>query len=134
MITIIAIVFTDLLVGIVIGILVGLFFMIRSNFRSSVLVINDSDKYMVRFRKDVSFLNKPIVKRKLEEVPENSYVLIDATRADFIDKDVIDVVNDFLHHAHLKNIRVEVKKSMHKPMHTLFISPKGNNIGLEPAQ
>ena len=134
MITIIAILFTDLLVGIVIGILVGLFFMIRSNFRSSVLVMNDNDKYMVRFRKDVSFLNKPIVKRKLEEVPENSYVLIDATRADFIDKDVIDVVNEFLHHAHLKNIRVEVKKSMHKPMHTLFISPKGNNIGLEPAQ
>jgi hypothetical protein len=60
-------------------------------------------------------------------------VLIDATRADFIDKDVIDVVNDFLHHAHLKNIRVEVKKSMHKPMHTLFISPKGKNIVLEPA-
>jgi MFS superfamily sulfate permease-like transporter len=132
-VTIIAILFTDLLVGIVIGILVGLFFMIRSNFRSSVLVVNDHDKYLVRFRKDVSFLNKPIVKRKLEEVPENSYVLIDATRADFIDKDVIDVVNEFLHHAHLKNIRVEVKKSMHKPMHTLFKSPTGKNIVLDPA-
>jgi MFS superfamily sulfate permease-like transporter len=132
-VTIIAILFTDLLVGIVIGILVGLFFMIRSNFRSSVLVVNDHDKYLVRFRKDVSFLNKPIVKRKLEEVPENSYVLIDATRADFIDKDVIDVVNEFLHHAHLKNIRVEVKKSLHKPMHTLFKSPTGKNIVLEPA-
>jgi MFS superfamily sulfate permease-like transporter len=132
-VTIIAILFTDLLVGIVIGILVGLFFMIRSNFRSSVLVVNDHDKYLVRFRKDVSFLNKPIVKRKLEEVPENSYVLIDATRADFIDKDVIDVVNEFLHHAHLKNIRVEVKKSMHKPMHTLFKSPTGKNIVVEPA-
>ncbi len=132
-VTIIAILFTDLLVGIVIGILVGLFFMIRSNFRSSVLVVNDHDKYLVRFRKDVSFLNKPIIKRKLEEIPEDSYVLIDATRADFIDKDVIDVVNEFLHHAHLKNIRVEVKKSMHKPMHTLFQSPTGKNIVLEPA-
>ena len=132
-VTIIAILFTDLLVGIVIGILVGLFFMIRSNFRSSVLVINDQDRYLVRFRKDVSFLNKPIVKRKLEEIPADSYVLIDATRADFIDKDVIDVVNEFLHHAHLKNIKVEVKKSMHKPMHTLFKSPTGKNIVLNPA-
>lgn len=132
-VTIIAILFTDLLAGIVIGILVGLFFMIRSNFRSSVLVVNDGSKYLIRFRKDVSFLNKPIIKRKLEEVPADSYVLIDATRADFLDKDVIDVVNDFLHHAHLKNITVEVKKSMHKPVHNLFKSPTGKNIVLEPA-
>lgn len=120
MVTIIAILLTDLLVGIIIGIAVGLFFMIRSNFRSSVLVVNDHDKYLVRLRKDVSFLNKPIVKRMLEAVPEDCYVLIDATRADFIDKDIIDTINEFLAHAHLKNIRVEVKKSLHKPMHLLF--------------
>jgi MFS superfamily sulfate permease-like transporter len=133
-VTIIAILFTDLLIGIVIGLIVGLFYMIRSNFRSSVLVVNDSNKYLVRLRKDVSFLNKPIIKRKLEEVPENSYVLIDATRADFIDKDVIDVVNEFLQHAELKNIRVEVKKSLHKPMHLLFTTPKVvDELSLEPA-
>jgi MFS superfamily sulfate permease-like transporter len=97
--------------------------MVRSNFKSSVLVVNDHNKYLVRLRKDVSFLNKPIIKRRLEEVPENSYVIIDATRADFIDKDVIEVVNEFLLHAHLKNIKVEVKKSLHKPMHLLFRSP-----------
>lgn len=123
MVTIIAILFTDLLIGILIGILVGLFFMIRSNFRSSVFVVNDSKNYMVRLRKDVSFLNKPIIKRKLEQVPENSYVIIDATRADFIDKDIIDVVNEFILHASLKNIHVEVKKSIHKPMHLLFHAP-----------
>jgi MFS superfamily sulfate permease-like transporter len=133
MVTIIAILFTDLLVGIVIGIFVGLFYMVRSNFRLSVLVVNDDNKYLVRLRKDVSFLNKPIVKRKLEEVPENSYVLIDATRADFIDKDVIDVVNEFMQHAHLKNIRVEVKKSLHKPMHMLFKTPKTEKLEYEPA-
>jgi MFS superfamily sulfate permease-like transporter len=72
----------------------------------------------------VSFLNKPIVKKKLEDVPENAFVLIDATRADFIDKDVIEEVNNFLCHAHLKNIKVEIKKSMHKPMHLLFQQPK----------
>lgn len=126
-VTILAILFTDLLVGIMIGILVGLFFMVRSNFRSSVFVVNDSKNYMVRLRKDVSFLNKPIIKRKLEEVPENSYVLIDATRADFIDKDIIDVVNEFIQHASLKNIRVEVKKSIHKPMHLLFHAPVYNH-------
>ncbi|MEN9686360.1 MAG: hypothetical protein RLZZ28_2146 [Bacteroidota bacterium] len=123
-VTILAILVSDLLIGILIGICVGLFFMIRSNFRSSVFVVNDANNYLIRLRKDVSFLNKPIVKKKLEDVPENAFVLIDATRADFIDKDVIEEVNNFLCHAHLKNIKVEIKKSMHKPMHLLFQQPK----------
>jgi MFS superfamily sulfate permease-like transporter len=122
-VTIIAILFTDLLVGIVIGILVGLFFMIRSNFRSAVLVVHDDNRYLVRLRKDVSFLNKPIIKRKLEEVPPNSYILIDATRADFIDKDIIEEINNFLKHAHLKNIKVEIKKNSTIKMHSLFNEP-----------
>jgi len=123
-VTIAAILLTDLLVGIIVGIIVGLFFMVRSNFRSSVFVVNDRNHFLIRFRKDVSFLNKPIVKKKLEDVPENAYVLIDATRADFIDKDVIEEVNNFLCHAHIKNIKVEIKKSTHKPMHLLFQQPK----------
>lgn len=119
-VTIIAILLTDLLVGILIGIVVGLSFMIRSNFRSSVMLVSDQGQYLMRLRKDVSFLNKPIVKSTLESIPENSYVIIDASRADFIDKDVIDTINEFLAHAYLRNIRVDVKKSLHKPMHLLF--------------
>lgn len=119
-ITVVAIIFTDLLVGIVIGIVAGLFFILRSNFKSAVFVVNDNNRFLFRLRKDVSFLNKPILKRKLEEVPENSSVIIDATRADFIDKDIIEVINDFIQHAHLKNIKVELKKSEQKPMHRLI--------------
>lgn len=113
-ITIVAILATDLLKGVIIGIGVGLFFVIRSNFRSSVVVVNDNNRYLIRLRKDVSFLNKPIIKKKLEEVPENSHVLIDAGRADFIDKDIIEVIEDFIIHAPLSNITVEVKRSLYK--------------------
>jgi MFS superfamily sulfate permease-like transporter len=88
-----------------------------------VLLVNDRNNYLFRLRKDVSFLNKPLIKQRLESVPSNSFVIIDATRADFIDKDVIEVINEYLAHAHLKNIRVEVKKSLHKPMHLLFRVP-----------
>lgn len=123
-VTIAAILLTDLLIGILVGIGVGLFFMLRSNFRSSVFVVHDNNNYLIRFRKDVSFLNKPIVKKKLEDVPQNAYVLIDATRADYIDKDVIEEVNNFLLHAHLKKIKVEIKKSQSKPMHLLFNEPQ----------
>lgn len=111
-ITVTAILLTDLLKGILVGCFVGLFFVLRSNFRSAVFVVNDKNKYLFRLRKDVSFLNKPIIKYKLEKVPENAYVMIDATRADFIDKDVVEVIEDFMKHASLKNIHVELKRSV----------------------
>ncbi len=124
-ITITAILFTDLLSGILVGIVAGLFFSFRSNFKTSVFVVHDSNKYLFRLRKDVSFLNKPILKNKLEEVPANSFVLIDVLRADFIDRDVIEVINDFMKHAHLKNIKVEIKKSAQKAMHHHFADDYG---------
>ncbi len=113
-ITIVAILLTDLLKGVIIGIVIGLAFILYSNFRSAVLLVSDGQKYLIRLRKDVSFLNKPIVKRTLEEVPENAYVLIDASRADFIDKDIIEVIEDFMKHAGLKNIEVEIKLSKNR--------------------
>jgi MFS superfamily sulfate permease-like transporter len=113
-ITIVAILLTDLLKGVIIGIGVGLFFVFRSNFKTAVFVVNDANKYLFRLRKDVSFLNKPIIKSKLEEVPADSFVLIDVSRADFIDKDVIETIEDFMLHAPLKNIRVELKRNTSK--------------------
>jgi MFS superfamily sulfate permease-like transporter len=119
-VTILAILFTDLLIGILIGIVVGLFFLVRSNFHAAVLTVNTDNHYLIRLRKDVNFLNKPIIKSNLEEIPENSYLIFDASRADFIDQDIIDTVNEYLRHAHLKNIRVEIIKSPGKEKQNLF--------------
>ena len=112
--TILAILFTDLLIGVLIGIGVSMFFIIRSNFKTSVFIVHDDNSYLFRLRKDVTFLNKPYIKNKLEEVPEDAFVLIDASRADFIDKDVVEVIEDFTRHAGLKNIRVQVKTATTK--------------------
>jgi MFS superfamily sulfate permease-like transporter len=120
-VTVIAIIFTDLLTGIIVGIAVGLFFVMRSNFKTALFVVNDDNKFLFRLRKDVSFLNKPILKEKLEKVPENGYVLIDISRADFIDKDVIEVINHFMKHAPLKNIKTEIRKSDIKKDHQLIV-------------
>ncbi|MFY7899060.1 MAG: SulP family inorganic anion transporter [Chitinophagaceae bacterium] len=119
-VTIIAILLTDLLIGIVIGILVGLFFMIRSNFISAVLVVNNGRNYMVRLRKDVSFLNKPILKKTLYDIPENAFLIIDVSHADFIDKDIIEEINNYLLNAQSKNIQIEIKRNHHKTSHNLF--------------
>ncbi|HMR92476.1 MAG TPA: solute carrier family 23 protein, partial [Chitinophagaceae bacterium] len=112
--TIVAILATDLLKGVIIGIGVGLFFAFRSNFKAAVFVVNDDNKYLFRLRKDVSFLNKALIKQNLEKVPDNSYVLIDTTRADYIDRDVIETIEDFTISAPLKNIEVELKVSRMK--------------------
>jgi predicted GTPase len=74
----------------------------------------------------VSFLNKPIIKQKLEQVPNNAFVLIDTTKADFIDKDIIDTINEFTLHAPIKNIRVQIKRSLFKPSHELINIPNTN--------
>ena len=51
---------------------------------------------------------------------------IPATRADFIDKDIIEEINNFMLHAHLKNIKVEMKKSSFKTLHLLFNTPQNS--------
>lgn len=126
-VTIIAILFTDLLIGISIGIAVSLVFIIRSNFKTAVMVVNDNNNYLIRFKKDVSFLNKPIIKSELELVPENANLVIDVARAEFIDKDVIDEVNSFLYHAHLKNIKVSLKTNPSNASHGLFLTSQNIN-------
>jgi MFS superfamily sulfate permease-like transporter len=86
------------------------------------MLVKDNDQFMIRLRKDVSFLNKPIIKNKLEKIPDNSFLLIDTSRAEFIDKDVIDVIKEFNKHAALKNINVELKTNPNNPLHSLLLN------------
>jgi MFS superfamily sulfate permease-like transporter len=108
-VTIGAILISDLLTGIIVGIIAGLFFVLRSNFRTSVFVVKDELRYLVRFRKEVSFLNKAYVKKIFEQMPDNVAVLIDATKSEFIDKDIVELVNDFIVNAETRGIRVYIK-------------------------
>jgi len=118
--TILAVVMTDLLKGVLIGIAIGLFYVIRNNFRSAVFSIQEENRVLIRLRKDVSFFIKPILKEKLEALDENTSLIIDIFQAEHIDRDVIDTINEFIKHAHLKNITVFVKKNEHNPLHKLI--------------
>jgi MFS superfamily sulfate permease-like transporter len=119
-VTIIAILLTDLLKGICVGWAVGLFYMIRSNFRSAVFAVHDKNHFLIRFRKDVSFLNKPIIKRKLNEIPSDAFLIIDVSKANFIDKDIVEEINNFILNASSRNIKVEIKESHLKSGDKLF--------------
>jgi len=108
-ITVLAIVFTDLLSGVIFGCAVGLFFVLRSSHRSSFTSVSDGNHYLIRFNKDVSFLNKAELKEKLSKIPTNSVLILDGTKAIIIDHDIKDLLRDFVKFGKFKNIGVEVR-------------------------
>lgn len=110
-ITILAILLTDLLIGILIGLVVGLFFVIKTNFHQAFMITQDDKNFLIILTKDVSFLNKASLRKKLEEIPSNSYVIIDGTRSKFIDNDITETIEDFQETAKFRNITVEIKKT-----------------------
>jgi len=109
--TIIAILLTDLLIGISIGLVVGLYFVIKTNFHLNLIVARDQNNFLIRLNKDVSFLNKAFLRKSLEHIPDGAYVIIDGTKAVFIDNDIMETIHDFVETAPLKNIKVEIKKT-----------------------
>lgn len=110
-ITIIAILFTDLLVGITIGIAVGLFFVIKSNFSEAIIITKDESNYLIKLNKDVTFLNKAALRSTFVDIPKGSYVIIDGTKSIFVDNDISEVIEDFVETAPNRDITVELKKS-----------------------
>ena len=111
LITIFAILLTDLLIGICIGMVVGMYFVIKTNFRKAINLTSDHNNYLLKLNKDVSFLNKALLRHKMESIPEGAYVIIDGTKAGFIDTDIKETIDDFLEMAIHKHITVEIKKS-----------------------
>ncbi len=110
-VTVLAILLTDLLVGVLIGIGVGVFFVVRSNFRSALIVTRDRDTVLIRFAKDVSFLNKPRLRGILETIEDGSVVIIDGTRAQFIDSDIVECIDDFVASAASRDLTVDLRRS-----------------------
>lgn len=108
LVTIIAILFTDLLVGILVGLAVGIIFTIRTNLQNAVSLTQHDDSYMIRFKKDLFFMSIKDVKDVLGKIPDGSTVLIDTTGAKFIDPDIIEVVQDFTDSAGKRGINIEI--------------------------
>ncbi len=98
-VTVLAIVFTDLLIGVVIGLIVSVFYLLRSNFRNPFTIGNQKlaigEIVQLDLSDEVSFLNKASIKNTLWSTPANSKVVINASRSSYIDHDVLEVLNDF---------------------------------------
>jgi MFS superfamily sulfate permease-like transporter len=106
--TVVAILATDLLAGIAIGMAIGLFFVIKTNYYAAITLLQNGSHFTLLLNKDVSFLNKALLRKFILRIPANSTVTIEATKAQFIDHDIMETLDDFLATAADDNIAVTV--------------------------
>lgn len=109
--TITAILFTDLLVGITIGICIGFLFIVKASMSKSIVVVNDGKNYLIRFLKDVTFLQKLRMTKILSTIPDNAYVIFDGSNHFKVDHDIITIIEDFTEACHERGIKYEIVKS-----------------------
>jgi len=112
-VTVSVILLTDLLTGIIVGMIMGGFYALRNSYRNShymkevVTSENGVNTYHLVLAEEVSFFNKASVIRELEEIPNNSKVVIDYTNSKSIDYDVVELIKNYESNAKIKNIVVE---------------------------
>jgi MFS superfamily sulfate permease-like transporter len=112
--TLLAVVFTDLLKGVALGIIISIVFVLRGNlkraysFRKEEYI--DGDVIHIDLAQEVSFLNKAAIKSTLNAIPENSRVIINAHDTVYIAHDILDLIREFkVTRAHDENIKVKLK-------------------------
>jgi len=73
-------------------------------------MVSKGDNFLLKMTKDVSFLNKANLRTKLQSIPPNSSVTIDGSQSAFIDADIRETIEDFIHEGRTKNIEIDLKK------------------------
>ena len=111
-VTVLAILFTDLLIGICVGLAVGVFYILKANYKSPYFYHKEEshnrDIIRIKLSEHVSFLNKASIITTLDNLPHNSHVIIDGDNSEYIDYDVMEAIHEFRKTAHERNIQVEV--------------------------
>ncbi len=112
--TMVAVVATDLLKGVMLGIIISIIFVLRGNLKKAYTFKKeeyvDGDIIHIDLAQEVSFLNKAAIKNTLKEIPENSKVIISAHDTVYIAHDILDLIKEFKTiRAVDENIKVKLK-------------------------
>lgn len=111
--TIFAILFTDLLIGVSIGLLISIYFIIQNNFKAEYKIsttrIHDIETRYIKLNSNVTFLNKVKLRKALDEVPEYSVLTIDGSECNFIDYDILEIVSEYHNKAHDRHIELHLE-------------------------
>ncbi|MEX0967219.1 MAG: SulP family inorganic anion transporter [Bacteroidia bacterium] len=124
MVTILGLVFTDLLIGIGLGLIVAIIHILWNNYKTPYhFHLRDyvnGKPLKIQLSEDVTFLNKASISRTLNQLPDGAHVIIDASQTNTIHPDVLEIIEDFDANAHTRNIRLDLiglkKEQSHDPV------------------
>ncbi|MCC6370939.1 MAG: SulP family inorganic anion transporter [Bacteroidia bacterium] len=112
-ITLLVMLFSDLLMGVSVGIFVAIIFILRQNYQAPFKMVKEEiDGKMnvfMRLSQNVTFINKGKFIEVFKDIPDGSIVYIDGGRSNFVDKDVLEIISAFKSSAQLKNITVHLE-------------------------
>lgn len=132
--TLLAVVFTDLLKGVTLGIIISIIFVLRGNLKRAYIFrkeeYEDGDIIHIDLAQEVSFLNKAAIKSTLAKIPENSKVIIDAKDTVYIAHDVLDLITEFKE-IRSKDLNIKVKLKNFKEEYRLENTDNTNHVTVE---
>lgn len=107
LVTVVAILLTDLLMGVLVGLAVSGAFILYSHYRSEICEISKLDDFWrIRFAENLTFLNKARILDLLESIPNRTRVFLDTSRCKFVDHDVIEAIQEFRIQAAEREIQI----------------------------
>lgn len=113
-VTILAILFTDLMIGVFIGIAVSAVFILRNHYNAKVVSVHNRGKITeIVLSENLTFLNKQQIIETLERLPHHAKVLINGSKTTYIDHDILEVLEDFSKNAYRKKIEVLIGGLIH---------------------
>lgn len=97
--TVIAVVFTDLLKGVGIGLAISIFYILQGNMKTAYYLskekLNNADEITMKLAEEVSFLNKAAIKKTLKNIKPNSKITFDARETAYIATDILEMIQEF---------------------------------------
>ncbi|MFD1294887.1 SulP family inorganic anion transporter [Lutibacter holmesii] len=112
-VTVVGIVFTDLLVGISLGLLVGIIVILLKSYQNSHFLhiedkSNGKHKIKMELAEEVTFFNKGAILKELDSLPRDTYLEFDVTKTRYLDYDIIEILEDFAFKAKERNIDIKL--------------------------
>ncbi len=108
-VTMVGVIFSDLLEGIVFGLSVGFFIILRNNYRNAYLLKNEthdiSDRIVLTLSEEVTFLNKAKIIQTMEDTQEGAELIVDAGNVKSMDYDIMEYLVNFKKNADTKKIK-----------------------------
>jgi len=112
-VTILGIVFIDLLYGIGLGLAVGVVVILIKSYQNSHFLHKEGSdskdgKMKMTLAEEVTFFNKGAILKELDSLPENSYLELDVRKTRYLDHDIIEILEDFAFKAKERNIDIKL--------------------------